>query len=204
MSNTNNTVAKSAKSNRFNANTIIGLGLLTAIVVVMQFVSMGLRFGTFSITLTLIPIVVGAALYGWVSGAWLGFVFGVSVLLTGDANAFLAVNIPGTITTVLVKGILAGLCAGLVYELISKKNQIAAVLVSAVIAPVVNTGIFILGSYVFFFDYLSGLAEGTNLFVFILVALVGINFFIELGTNLVLNPAILQIIRIGKKMKSSK
>lgn len=208
MSNTNNTVAKSArnsaKSNRFNANTIIGLGLLTAIVVVMQFISMGLRFGTFSITLTLIPIVVGAALYGWVSGAWLGFVFGVSVLLTGDANAFLAVNIPGTITTVLVKGILAGLCAGLVYELISKKNQIAAVLVSAVIAPVVNTGIFILGSYIFFFDYLSGLAEGTNLFVFILVALVGINFFIELGTNLVLNPAILQIIRIGKKMKSSK
>lgn len=201
MSNTNNTVAK---SNRFNANTIIGLGLLTAIVVVMQFISMGLRFGTFSITLTLIPIVVGAALYGWVSGAWLGFVFGVSVLLTGDANAFLAVNIPGTITTVLVKGVLAGLCAGLVYELISKKNQIAAVLVSAVIAPVVNTGIFILGSYVFFFDYLSGLAEGTNLFVFILVALVGINFFIELGTNLVLNPAILQIIRIGKKMKSSK
>lgn len=208
MSNTNNTVAKSArnsaKSNRFNANTIIGLGLLTAIVVVMQFISMGLRFGTFSITLTLIPIVVGAALYGWVSGAWLGFVFGVSVLLTGDANTFLAVNIPGTITTVLVKGILAGLCAGLVYELISKKNQIAAVLVSAVIAPVVNTGIFILGSYVFFFDYLSELAEGTNLFVFILVALVGINFFIELGTNLVLNPAILQIIRIGKKMKSSK
>ena len=208
MSNTNNTVAKSArnsaKSNRFNANTIIGLGLLTAIVVVMQFISMGLRFGTFSITLTLIPIVVGAALYGWVSGAWLGFVFGVSVLLTGDANTFLAVNIPGTITTVLVKGILAGLCAGLVYELISKKNQIAAVLVSAVIAPVVNTGIFILGSYIFFLDYLSGLAEGTNLFVFILVALVGINFFIELGTNLVLNPAILQIIRIGKKMKSSK
>lgn len=201
MSNTNNTVAK---SNRFNANTIIGLGLLTAIVVVMQFISMGLRFGTFSITLTLIPIVVGAALYGWISGAWLGFVFGVSVLLTGDANAFLAVNIPGTITTVLVKGVLAGLFAGLVYELISKKNQIVAVLVSAIVAPVVNTGVFILGSYVFFFDYLSGLAEGTNLLVFILVALVGINFFIELGTNLVLNPAILQIIRIGKKMKSSK
>lgn len=201
MSNTNNTVAK---SNRFNANTIIGLGLLTAIVVVMQFISMGLRFGTFSITLTLIPIVVGAALYGWISGAWLGFVFGVSVLLTGDANAFLAVNIPGTIATVLVKGVLAGLFAGLVYELISKKNQIVAVLVSAIVAPVVNTGVFILGSYVFFFDYLSGLAEGTNLLVFILVALVGINFFIELGTNLVLNPAILQIIRIGKKMKSSK
>ena len=192
MSNTNNTL-----KGKINTNTIIGLGLLTAIVVVMQFISMGLRFGTFSITLTLIPIVVGSALYG--SGAWLGFVFGVTVLLTGDANLFLAVNIPGTIITVILKGTLAGAAAGFVYKLISKKNQIAAVIVSAVVAPVVNTGIFVLGSYVFFFDYLSGLAEGTNLFVFILVGLVGINFFIELGINLVLNPAILQIIRIGKK-----
>lgn len=194
MSNTNNTL-----KSKFNASTIIGLGLLTAIVVVMQFISMGLRFGTFSITLTLIPIVVGSALYGWGSGAWLGFVFGVIVLLTGDANLFLAVNVPGTIITVVLKGTLAGLCAGLVYKLISKKNQIAAVIVSAVVAPVVNTGVFVLGSYVFFFDYLSELAKGTNLFVFILVGLVGINFFIELGINLVLNPAILQIIRIGKK-----
>lgn len=195
MSNTNNSL-----KGKINTNTIIGLGLLTAIVVVMQFISMGLRFGTFSsITLTLIPIVVGSALYGWGSGAWLGFVFGVTVLLTGDANLFLAVNIPGTIITVILKGALAGAAAGFVYKLISKKNQIAAVIVSAVVAPVVNTGIFVLGSYVFFFDYLSGLAEGTNLFVFILVGLVGINFFIELGINLVLNPAILQIIRIGKK-----
>ena len=76
------------------------------------------------------------------------------------------------------------------YKLISKKNQIAAVIVSAVVAPVVNTGIFVLGSYVFFFDYLSGLAEGTNLFVFILVGLVGINFFIELD-NLVLSAEVL-------------
>ena len=61
MSNTNNSL-----KGKINTNTIIGLGLLTAIVVVMQFISMGLRFGTFSITLTLIPIVVGSALYGWV------------------------------------------------------------------------------------------------------------------------------------------
>ena len=143
MSNTNNSL-----KGKINTNTIIGLGLLTAIVVVMQFISMGLRFGTFSITLTLIPIVVGSALYGWGSGAWLGFVFGVTVLLTGDANLFLAVNIPGTIITVILKGTLAGAAAGFVYKLISKKNQIAAVIVSAVVAPVVNTGIFVLGSCV--------------------------------------------------------
>ena len=193
MSNTNNSL-----KGKINTNTIIGLGLLTAIVVVMQFISMGLRFGTFSITLTLIPIVVGSALYGW-ARAHGSACFGVTVLLTGDANLFLAVNIPGTIITVILKGALAGAAAGFVYKLISKKNQIAAVIVSAVVAPVVNTGIFVLGSYVFFFDYISELAKGTNLFVFILVGFVGINFFIELGINLVLNPAILQIIRIGKK-----
>ena len=111
MSNTNNSL-----KGKINTNTIIGLGLLTAIVVVMQFISMGLRFGTFSITLTLIPIVVGSALYGWSSGAWLGFVFGVTVLLTGDANLFLAVNIPGTIITVILKGTLAGAAAGFVHK----------------------------------------------------------------------------------------
>ncbi|MCI7690841.1 MAG: ECF transporter S component, partial [Oscillospiraceae bacterium] len=109
MENTKNTPSKGKK---ISTSTIVGIGLLTAIVVVLQFVSMALRFGTFSITLTLVPIVVGAALYGWKTGAWLGLVFGVAVLLTGDAAAFLAINIPGTIATVLVKGTMAGLCAG--------------------------------------------------------------------------------------------
>lgn len=45
----------------------------------------------------------------------------MTVLLTGDANLFLAVNIPGTIITVILKGTLAGAAAGFVYKLISKK-----------------------------------------------------------------------------------
>ena len=78
------------------------MGLLTAIVVVLQAMAIAIRFGVFNITLVLVPIVVGAALYGWKAGAWLGFVFGVVVLFT-DAGAFLAINIPGTIITVLLK-----------------------------------------------------------------------------------------------------
>lgn len=199
MENTKNTPSKGKK---ISTSTIVGIGLLTAIVVVLQFVSMALRFGTFSITLTLVPIVVGAALYGWKTGAWLGLVFGVAVLLTGDAAAFLAINIPGTIATVLVKGTMAGLCAGLVYRLVAKKNQVAAVLLSSITAPIVNTGIFLLGCRLFFYDTVQAWGAGLsfeNTFVYMIVGLVGINFLIELGVNLVLNPAILQIIKIGKK-----
>ena len=116
-------------------STIVGTGLLIAIVVVLQFISMYfLRFATFSITLTLLPIVVGVALYGKTAGAILGLAFGIAVLLTGDANAFLQINAPGTIITVLLKGALAGFCSGLVYSLISKKNHTAAVIAAAVAA----------------------------------------------------------------------
>ena len=187
---------KTAKTSA--TRTIVGLGLLTAIVVVLQFVSMWLRFSAFSITLTLVPIVVGAALYGWKAGAWLGFVFGIAVLLTGDANAFLTINPVGTVVTVLLKGALSGLCTGIMYRLISAKSRVAAVLASAITAPVVNTGIFFLGSLVFFYDALKE-AGGGDVIGYIFVGLIGFNFFIELGINLVLNPAIVLIIKQGKK-----
>lgn len=189
------------KEKKFSTSTLVGMGLFTALVIVLQFVSMSLRFGAFSITLTLVPIVVGAALYGKWAGAWFGFVFGVAVLLTGDANAFLALSIPGTIITVLLKGALSGLCSGLVYHLISKKNSIVATVAAAITAPVVNTGVFLLGCTVFFLDTLKewGAGMGMDVVTYMFVGLVGINFFIELGINLVLNPAIVSIIKLGKK-----
>lgn len=183
-----------------DVGTLVGLGMLTALVVVLQFIPMNLRFSAFSITLTLIPIVVGAALYTWKAGLWLGLVFGVTVLLTGDANAFLAINAVGTVITVLAKGGCSGLCAGLVYELAAKKNQILAVILAGITAPVVNTGVFLIGTAVFFMDYVKSLAGDMNIVAFMLVGFVGINFVIELGINLVLNPAILQIIRVSKKI----
>ena len=73
------------KTNKQRIQRITGIGLFSAAVIVLQFVSMSVRFTTFSITLTLIPIVVGAAIYGIGAGAWLGLVFGLAVLLTGDA-----------------------------------------------------------------------------------------------------------------------
>lgn len=92
---------------------IAGGGLLAAIAAVLQFVGSAIRFGPFSVSLVLIPIVLGAALYGWGMGCWLGLVFGAVVLLSGDAGLFLAADPGGAIVTVLSKGIACGAAAGL-------------------------------------------------------------------------------------------
>ena len=100
---------------------IATLGILTAVVIVLQLMGSFIRFGQFSISLVLIPIVVGAALYGPLAGAWLGFVFSLVVLLSGDAASFLAVNVFGTILTVIAKGTIAGYFSGLVYKIFANK-----------------------------------------------------------------------------------
>lgn len=188
----------STTTKKFDVRKITGLALLTAIVVVLQVVTtLVARAGMFSFTIALVPIVVGAAMYGWKAGAWLGFVFGAVTLM--DAGAFFAINIPGTIITCLVKGTMAGLMAGVMYKLLEKKNKFVAVLVAAVMAPVMNTGFFILGCIVFFVQTLTEWAAGADVFTYILVGLVGINFFIELGVNLVLSPTIVKLIKIGKR-----
>lgn len=195
-----NTVTK----NRERTNALVGTALLTAIVVVLQFVSMNLRFTQFSITLVLMPVVLGAALYGIGTGAWLGFVFGIVVLLTHDADTFLAVNIAGTIITVLAKGTLAGLISALVYKLLEKKNRYAAVITASILSPVTNTGIFLIGCRLFFWETIKSWAagEGQSVAAYVIFILVGINFIIELSINLVLDPAIIRIIDIVKKKRN--
>ena len=182
--------------------TLVGIGLFTAIVVVLQLLGGGIRFGVFSISLVLIPIVVGAAIYGWQSGAWLGFAFGVTVLLSGDANVFLAVNPLGTVIVVLVKGTLCGLIAGLTFKLFQKSNKVLAVMASGIVCPVVNTGVFLLGCQIFFLPTVSEWAAMygyENVGTYMFFGLAGINFLVELATNIVLAPIITQLIKLGKR-----
>ena len=174
--------------------------VLSAIVIVLQFMGAFIRFGTFSISLVLVPIVIGAAMCDYRIGAWLGFLFGVIVLASGDAAAFLAINIPGTVITVLLKGTACGLIAGLVYKALEKFNRYVAVVAAAIACPVVNTGIFLLGCSVFFMDTVKSWAAGGNVFIYMILFLVGGNFLIELAVNMVLSPMIVRILNIKKKV----
>lgn len=177
---------------------IVGIGLFTAIVVALQLLAASIKFGPFSITLVLAPIVIGAALYGVGAGAWLGAAFGVSVLISGDATAFMTINPAGTVITVLLKGMLAGLVAGLIYKALEKTNKTVAVVLAGIACPIVNTGIFLAGCYLFFQEWLVSVF-GTTGFATVVTGLVSVNFAVELGINMVLASVIVRIIDIGKK-----
>ncbi len=182
-------------------NLAIG-GILTAIVIVLQAVGASIKFGAFSISLILIPVVLGAALCGPVVSAWLGLVFGAVVLISGDAATFLAISVPGTVITVLLKGVLCGLFAGLVFDALKKKNITLATMAAAIVAPVTNTGVFLLGCRIFFFDAVKewGVGAGfVSVTKYMLVGFVGLNFLFELLTNIVLCPIVVRIIQAAGK-----
>lgn len=199
---------------------IVGIGLFTAVVVVLQLLGAFIHFGPFSISLVLVPIVVGGALYGVGAGAWLGAVFGLVVLLSGDAAAFLAVNIPGTIITVMAKGTLAGLLSALVFNLFKKAGhkpendslseakpksgfiKYLGVILAAIVAPVTNTGIFLLGCKIFFMDQVTEWSKAAGFEsagAYMIIGFVGINFVIELAVNVILSPVIVKIVDLGTK-----
>lgn len=184
---------------------IAGLGLLTALVIILQFMGSFIHFGVFSISLVLIPIVVGASVYNSMSGAWLGFIFGVVVLLSGDAAPFLAINPAGTIFGVILKGILAGWGAGAIYGFFSKKtsgNSILPVIAAAISCPVINTGIFLIVARVFFYSTIASWASAAgyeSVGAYFIFGFVGVNFILELLINVVLSPIIVRIINIGKR-----
>ena len=180
---------------------LTGLALLTAIIVVLQIVASFIKFGPFSITLALAPIIIGAALFGKGAGAWLGGVFGVVVLLACimgwdvGGNILFTANPLLTAILCIVKGALAGLAAGAVFQAVSKKNMTGGSILAGIVSPVVNTGVFCLGLALFFYDTLVAWAGGTDLIYYIIFGLTGVNFLLELVINLVLSTVIVRVVK---------
>lgn len=191
-------------SSKMKTKTLVLGAVLTALVVILQLMGGFIRFGIFSVSLVLVPIVIGAAMCGVKIGAWLGFVFGAVVLISGDAAPFMAIDVFGTILTVLVKGTACGIAASLVYKLFEKHNRYLAVMAAAIVCPIVNTGIFLLGCSVFFLDAVTewGIAEGyNNVVAYMFLMLAGGNFLFEMLSNLILSPVAVRILNIEKKQK---
>lgn len=179
-----------------------GIALLMALVIVMQFISSMIpAVGGFTISLVLIPIVLGAAVFGPGAGALLGATFGAIVYINcvsgadiGGAMVFQADPII-CFVVVMGKGIFAGLTAGWVYKILKEKNGYIAMLCAAVICPVVNTGVFIACMLTFFVDILSAWASGGEIAGYILTGLVFANFLPELLINVVFSPAGQRIVK---------
>ncbi len=189
--------------------TLVGMAIFTALVVVLQLMGAVIRIGPFAPSLVLIPIVIGAAVYGAGAGAWLGAVFGVVVLamcITGaDAGGFMMFeqNALATALICLGKGTAAGFAAGLTYRTLEKVNGILATVAAAIVCPVVNTGLFVLGAVAVFKDLLiqwqvgNGYG-GSTLTAYIFLGMIGLNFLVEMAINLVLSPVVVRILKIRR------
>ena len=181
---------------------LTGLALMTAIIVVLQVVASFVKFGPFTITLALAPIIIGAALYGAGAGAWLGAVFGVVVLIACIAgwdqggNVLFTANPLLTAALCIVKGAAAGLVSGAVFRAIMARHYpMGAAITAGILCPVVNTGIFIVGLTLCFYDTLVAWAGGSDLVFYIITVLTGVNFVLELAINLVLSTVIVRVVK---------
>lgn len=187
---------------KMTTQTMVMGAILTALVIVLQYISLVVKVGPVPLTLVLVPVIIGAASGGCGMGAWQGFVFGFAVLISGAGEPFFTINPLGTIVTVLVKGTACGYLAGLAYKALEKHNRYIAVAVASVVCPVVNTGVFFIGCLIFFMPMVTEWAAaggfGDNVALYMFVGLAGINFLVELGTNIILNPIITRLLNYRK------
>lgn len=200
----------------FSAKRMTGMSVLLALVIVLQALGGTISIGMVQLNFTLIPIVLGAILYGAIVGGILGFACGlvilIQVIMGGSPFYVIIWSYTPVIAalTCIVKTTAAGLIAGWLFKLVSKKNVYAGLFVASGIVPVVNTVLFIVGCLfmnesILAFQAMLPDVAGMNIFVFILVVLVTFNFFIELALNLLVTPALHRVIGIvDKKYKRKK
>lgn len=181
-----------------------GIALLMATVVVLQSIPIP-PIGGFSISLVLIPIVLGGAVFGPAAGALLGATFGVIVYINcitgvdGGGAMVLQANPVLCFLVVMGKGTLAGWISALAYKALHQINGYAAMLVSAILCPVINTGFFVACMMLFFNEVLAVWAGGTDIVGYVLTGLILANFVPELIINVVFSPAGQRIAKIVNK-----
>lgn len=184
---------------------LVELGIFVALVLVIQLLGGAVKVGPISISLVLIPIAVGGILLGPLCGAVLGLTFGVATVIGGltGADPFTATLLNsgawGAVFTTLlclVKGTMAGFVSAFIYKLLAPKSKVAAVLLAAVAAPVVNTGLFILGALTVLNSLITQnfVGSGSNIIYFVFIGCAGVNFLIELAVNVIFTPAIRRIL----------
>ena len=167
---------------------ITEVGILSALMIVFTLLSGYFQIGSLTLNLALIVIVVAACRYGKLVGFLVGAINGVVILLQPATAAFYAVSVIGTILICPLKTGLAGLVCAVVYDALKNVNHKVAVTVASALVPIVNTGVFILGSVIFF--------KGT--FGSLITIFVTVNFVLELITTVILSVAVSYVLKLKK------
>lgn len=176
------------------AKKIAVVSILAAFIIVLQSLGGIFQIGGLSLSFVLVPIVLGAIVYGTACGTLLGLIFSVVVFLFGvlglePFTQYLFMNFPLlTFLTIFVKGTLAGLLAGLIFKLLKNLNEYVAVVTAALCAPMINTGFFMIGV----------LLMGDTVIVMLSISVL-FNFLIETAINIILAPSLYRVVKIVKR-----
>lgn len=185
--------------NRNRLRLITAAGIFSAIVVILQCTLGLITVGTVNLNFVLIPIVVSGIVYGPYVGSVTGFAFGMTVFiqcLTGAqglfGSALIEINWFYCFALCALRGLLAGLIPALIWKFCARiRNSYLRALLPAIAAPVVNTGLFLLGYAVFFNGHMhSIMPEGAGVIYFLFIVLAGVNFIFEFVTSTVITPPI--------------
>ena len=168
---------------------MVGTAMLAALIFIFQMIANFIPVTGVTLNLSLIPIAIGAILYGPWSGLLLGVINGLSVL-PGSA-AFIAISPFWTVVTCVLKTGLAGFAAGWLFKLFKGKGLVPGMIICSLIVPVINTFIFSIFAFTVFKDGL----EITGNYIVFLIGLVGINFLVEILTTIILSPSITYVIK---------
>lgn len=175
---------------------ITGIAVLAALAIALQFLSNYIAAsGIASITLALIPIVIGACIYGPFAGLLLGTIVG-AVVIPG-ATFFMSFSPVVTVFVCLLKTGIAGLLAGFIYKALNNKNALLAVILASLTVPIINTGLYLLAVYIFYIPAFEAVLEtGTNVYLYVITATFTFNFLIEFLLNSILSPVLHRLIVI--------
>ena len=161
-------------------------------------------------TLALIPIVLGGVLLGVWYGAALGALFGLITVLQAPLGALTAVLFSEEpvlfVLIAMVKAIAAGIVPALVFRLFRKSHPFTGVIVASLSSPIVNTSLFLLGSFTILdaFDvYITEAGLAMNAVQFLFAIVITTNFLAEIIISTVLSPAIYRVIVAVQKRKWS-
>ncbi len=191
------------KQSKLDVRKLTRVGILIAVVVVLQLLPF--KIGVVEINLALIPIVLGALLYGPLTGAFLGAIDGIVILLLPGTAGFLSFNAIATILMCLLKTGLAGLVAGFIYKYLRRFDETVGVTIAAFSAPIINTGIFIAGVLTIFSGLFAGAAaaQEMSLVKYSVVTFITTNFLVEIIVTMVVIPVFVRLVSMYKRKEKT-
>lgn len=192
------------------------LAILVAVTAVLQTIGamFPLKVAGIPISLVMIPVTVASCFFGIKGGASIGSAFGLTVFihsiigLDAAGATIFAMNPFFTFLITAVRGTLAGVLTALVAKAVAAvKKPWIRYIITGIFAPVFNTSIFILFYATLFnemlIDTASAYGFGDNIFSFVILGLIGINFIFELLTTALLAPAVCKALETNFKLQKN-